>query len=206
MTIPFGLFSGFNVLVTSLTQPSLNRIRNSLMTQLPALSLILGGAASGKSRFAEQLCQQSGLSKLYIATAQVYDAEMADKVARHLTQRGTGWKTVEAPVNAGAALAQATPADVVLLDCATLWLTNVILGEYDLEAETTRLMAALVNCAAPVVVVSNEVGQGIVPDNALSRRFRNAQGGLNQTIAAQAELVVAVMAGLPLALKGKVPQ
>ena len=206
MTVPFGLFSGVNVLFTSLTYPPLDRIRNSLMTQLPALTLVLGGAASGKSRFAEQLCQHSGLTKLYVATAQVYDDEMAQKVAKHLTQRGTGWKTVEAPVDVGAALAQATPTDVVLLDCATLWLTNVILGEYDLEAEITRLMAALANCAAPVVVVSNEVGQGIVPDNALSRRFRNAQGGLNQTIAAQANLVVAVMAGLPLTLKGTVPQ
>lgn len=179
---------------------------SAFMNKLPALSLVIGGAASGKSRFAEGLCVQSGRSKIYVATAQVYDDEMAQKVTAHLAQRGTDWTTIEAPIDVASALAKARADDVVLLDCATLWLTNVILGEHDIEVETTNLLAAILPCPAPVVIVSNEVGQGIVPDNALSRKFRNAQGQLNQTLAAQAGLVVAVMAGLPLALKGAIPQ
>lgn len=166
------------------------------------LTLVLGGAASGKSKFAESLCEQSGLTKIYIATAQVFDNEMAAKIAVHLDQRGSNWTTIEAPLDVPSALATATASDIVLLDCATLWLTNVILGEHDLGEHQAALLAALTNCAAPVVVVSNEIGMGIVPDNALSRRFRNAQGQLNQDIAAIANTVIAVMAGLPLTLKG----
>jgi adenosylcobinamide kinase / adenosylcobinamide-phosphate guanylyltransferase len=176
------------------------------MNSLPALSLVIGGAASGKSRFAEGLCVQSGQSKIYVATAQVYDEEMTQKVVRHLAQRGDNWTTIEAPIDVASALGRATKKDVVLIDCATLWLTNIILGDFDLEAETAKLLTAISSCHAPVVIVSNEVGQGIVPDNALSRKFRNAQGQLNQALAKQAELVVAVMAGLPLALKGAIPK
>lgn len=176
------------------------------MSSLPSLTLVLGGAASGKSRFAEALCVQSGLAKIYIATAQIYDDEMAQKVAKHITQRGEGWTTIEAPLEIGTALLQASAGDVVLIDCATLWLTNVILGEHNVAAHSHLLLDAIASCPASVVIVSNEVGQGIVPDNALSRTFRNAQGQLNQTLAAQADLVVAVMAGLPLALKGTLPR
>lgn len=172
------------------------------MNNLPNLTLVLGGAASGKSKFAESLCVQSGLRRIYIATAQVFDAEMAAKVAKHLDQRGTGWTTIEAPLDVTSALETAGKDDVVLVDCATLWLTNVILGHHDLDAHTSALLTAIANTPATVVIVSNEVGQGIVPDNALSRKFRNAQGQLNQTIAARADTVVAVLAGLPLALKG----
>ena len=176
------------------------------MNNLSALSLVVGGAASGKSRFAESLCVQSARSKIYLATAQIYDDEMAQKVFSHLAQRGDDWQTIETPVNVASALEKVRSDNVILLDCATLWLTNVILGEYDLEAETAELLSAISSCPAPIVIVSNEVGQGIVPDNALSRKFRNAQGQLNQTLAAQAGLVVAVMAGLPLVLKGTIPQ
>ena len=172
---------------------------------LPKLTLVLGGAASGKSAFAENLVQGAGLRQTYIATAQVYDDEMADKVARHRDQRGDQWTTIEEPINIADALATAGAGDVVLIDCATLWLTNLILGGHDVTAKTQALLAAIDTCPAPVVIVSNEVGQGIVPDNALSRQFRNAQGRLNQDIAAKAGLVVAVMAGLPLALKGRLP-
>ncbi|MCO4846905.1 MAG: bifunctional adenosylcobinamide kinase/adenosylcobinamide-phosphate guanylyltransferase [Yoonia sp.] len=172
------------------------------MKHLPNLTLVLGGAASGKSAYAELLCTQSGRTKIYIATAQVFDDEMATKIAKHLDQRGTGWTTIEAPLDVASALTTAGDKDVVLVDCATLWLTNVILGDHDLDAQTDQFLTALLSCAAPVIIVSNEVGQGIVPDNALSRRFRNAQGQLNQDIAARADTVVAVMAGLPLALKG----
>lgn len=172
---------------------------------LPGLTLVLGGAASGKSAFAENLVLQGGDDPIYIATAQIFDDEMAAKVADHQSQRGDGWTTIEEPLDVAGALAKARPGQPILIDCATLWLTNVILGDHDITEETARLLKALRECPAPVVIVSNEVGQGIVPDNALSRRFRNAQGRLNQAIAADAELVVAVMAGLPLALKGRLP-
>ena len=130
---------------------------------------------------------------------------MRDRIATHRQDRGEGWETVDAPLDLAGALA-AVPADAaVLVDCATLWLTNHMLAEHDLALETGRLLAALAACAAPVVVVSNEVGWGIVPDNALARRFRDAQGRLNQQMAAQADLVVGVMAGLPFALKGRLP-
>lgn len=172
---------------------------------LPKLSLVLGGAASGKSAFAENLVLQSGNAPVYLATAQVFDDEMAEKVARHRDMRGAGWVTIEEPLDLGPALAQITPQQTVLIDCATLWLTNVILGDHDVADHTNALLTAIATCQGPVVVVSNEVGQGIVPDNALSRKFRNAQGGLNQQIAAEADLVVAVMAGLPVVLKGQLP-
>jgi len=165
------------------------------------LTLITGGAKSGKSRFAERLVTESGLRRLYLATAQVWDAEMRVKVDAHLADRGPGWHTLEAPRDIAAALHEVGPADAVLLDCATMWLTNVMLAEQDVPAACAVFVQAMADCAAPVVVVSNEVGQGIVPDNALARRFRNAQGALNQAIAGQADRVVAVMAGLPLVLK-----
>jgi len=172
---------------------------------LPKLALVLGGAASGKSAFAENLVLQSGNAPVYLATAQVFDDEMAEKVTRHRNMRGAGWTTIEEPLDLGTALANITPQQTVLIDCATLWLTNVILGDHDVADHTNALLTSIAACQGPVVVVSNEVGQGIVPDNALSRKFRNAQGGLNQQIAAEADLVVAVMAGLPLTLKGRFP-
>ena len=171
------------------------------MNSLPKLTLVLGGAASGKSAYAEGLIEASGLQKVYIATAQVFDAEMEAKVARHRAMRGNGWITVEEPLHVSAVLSQVKHGQAVLLDCATLWLTNVMLADHDIAEASTELAQGLALCPGPVVIVSNEVGQGIVPDNALARRFRNAQGALNQAIAAQANSVVAVMAGLPLVLK-----
>lgn len=172
---------------------------------LPKLSLVLGGAASGKSAFAERLVLQGGGTPLYLATAQVWDDEMAQKVATHRAARGDGWITVEEPLDVAGQLAKLRADEPVLIDCATLWLTNVILGDHDPDAMSDDLITAVRVCPAPVTIVSNEVGQGIVPDNALSRRFRNAQGRLNQQLAAEADLVVAVMAGLPLVLKGQLP-
>jgi len=172
---------------------------------LPKLTLILGGATSGKSAFAESLVLDTDLTPIYIATAQVYDDEMATKVARHRDIRGDLRTTIEEPVGVAAVLDQMKPSQAVLIDCATLWLTNIMLNHHDIAAESLVLVTALRNCRAPVVIVSNEVGQGIVPDNALSRSFRNAQGTLNQSIAAESDLVVAVMAGLPLVLKGQLP-
>lgn len=169
---------------------------------LPKLTLVLGGAASGKSVWAEGLVTRTGLTRVYIATAQAYDAEMRVKIDAHRAARGPGWRTIEAPLDLGTALVGVTAGDAVLLDCATLWLSNHLLADHDLTAEGATLIAALRACPAPVVVVSNEVGLSIVPDNALARRFQGAQGRLNQRLAAEAGLVVQVIAGLPQVLKG----
>lgn len=178
----------------------------SLQTwNLPGLSLVVGGARSGKSRLAERLVTGTGKRRHYIATAQAWDSEMRAKIAAHQADRGADWLTHEAPRDVAAVLAQVPPEDVVLLDCATLWLTNALLAEADMAAECAGLLEALGSCAALVVVVSNEVGWGIVPDNALARAFREHQGRLNQQIAAQAGLVLGVMAGLPMVLKGQLP-
>ncbi len=172
---------------------------------LPRLSLVLGGARSGKSRLAERLATGSARPRRYIATAEAWDDEMRDRIARHRADRGDAWETVEAPLDLASALGAAGQGEVVLIDCATLWLTNHLLAEHDLAVETASLLAALAACPAPVIMVSNEVGWGIVPDNALARAFRDAQGRLNQHMAAQADLVVGVMAGLPMVLKGHLP-
>lgn len=176
------------------------------MTQkLPGLSLVLGGAASGKSAFAERLVADSGQACVYLATARAWDAEMHDKIARHRARRGDGWRTVEEPLEPGDALLAAAAGEAVLFDCATMWLSNHLLAGSDPEAAEARLFAGLSACAAPVVVVSNEVGLSVVPDNPLARRFREAQGRLNQALAARAGLVVNVVAGLARVLKGTLP-
>ena len=172
---------------------------------LPRLSFVIGGARSGKSALAERLATGSTRPRRYIATAEAWDDEMRARIARHRADRGAAWETVEAPLDLCAALAGAGQDQVALVDCATLWLTNHLLAEHDLDAETALLLAALEACPAPVIMVSNEVGWGIVPDNALARAFRDAQGRLNQRLAAQADLVVGVMAGLPMVLKGRMP-
>lgn len=172
---------------------------------LPPLTLVVGGARSGKSAFAERLVVQSGRPRRYIATAEAWDNEMRDRIALHRNDRGADWTTVEAPLDLATALAAARTEEAILVDCATLWLTNHLLADHDLVAETATLVAALVACPAPVVIVSNETGWGIVPENALARRFRDEQGRLNQRLAAEAELVVTVIAGLPLVLKGQLP-
>lgn len=170
---------------------------------MPAnVTFILGGAASGKSAFAEQLCANAGKDKVYWATAQVFDAEMREKVSRHLKQRGEGWTTVEEPETAAHVLAPLFSDQVCLMDCATMWLSNHFLAEHDLDAATEELLSAIGRCQADVVIVSNETGLGIVPENKLARRFREAQGRLNIALAARADTVVQVTAGLPLVLKG----
>jgi adenosylcobinamide kinase/adenosylcobinamide-phosphate guanylyltransferase len=176
--------------------------KNEDFVNLDALTVVTGGAKSGKSRFAEGLATASGRPRVYIATAEAWDDEMRSRIAAHLKDRGTGWQTVEAPRDVAGALALVGPEAVVLLDCATLWLTNHMLADADLARESATLLQALKNCPAPVIVVTNELGWSIVPDNALARRFRDAQGRLNQQLAAQADLVVAVISGLPLVLKG----
>ncbi len=172
---------------------------------LPKLSLILGGAASGKSAFAEALVTATAAPRIYIATAQAFDDEMRAKIAAHIATRGDSWRTMEAPLNAADAFLGVADQDVVLLDCATMWLSNHLLEDTDLVLEEARLLAAIEQCKGRVVVVSNDVGMGIVPDNALARQFREAQGALNQKLAAQADFAALIVAGLPVVLKGQMP-
>ena len=173
--------------------------------KLPALTFVVGGARSGKSRLAEGLVTGSGLPRHYIATAEAWDDEMRARIARHQADRGPDWTTWSAPRAVETVVAQIPQGHVALLDCATLWLTNELLSGADITARSQTLLNALTACLAPVVVVSNEVGWGIVPENALAREFRDHQGRLNQQIAARADLVVGVMAGLPMVLKGVMP-
>ena len=176
------------------------------MKMLQRLTFVLGGASSGKSVYAEGLAVGTGLPRTYIATAQAFDAEMRAKIDLHRTQRGPDWTTVEAPYDLAPALKAVPAGQGVLLDCVTLWLSNLLLREEPTpDDDIAKVLAALERMEGPVIVVSNEVGQGIVPENRLARRFRAMQGGLNRDIAARADTVVAVMAGLPLALKGPLP-
>ena len=165
------------------------------------LTLILGGARSGKSRYAEGLITALPGPWIYVATAEARDSEMAERIAAHRARRGTGWTTIEAPRDLAGALA-AHGKTPVLVDCLTLWLSNVLLADADVDAEIAQLEGSLAHVAAPIVLVANEVGFGIVPDNALGRRFRDLQGLLNQRIAARADRVILVVAGLPLTMKG----
>ncbi|MEM1420070.1 MAG: bifunctional adenosylcobinamide kinase/adenosylcobinamide-phosphate guanylyltransferase [Pseudomonadota bacterium] len=168
------------------------------------LVFVLGGARSGKSRFAEELASKSQRGVIYIATAQAFDAEMADRIDRHRAQRPVDWRTVDAPLELPAALASARRSGAfVLVDCLTLWLSNTMLAERDVEAACAELISALSegDGEGDIACVSNEVGLSIVPDNPLGRRFRDAQGRLNQQVAAVADRVVFVAAGLPLQLK-----
>jgi len=165
------------------------------------LTLVLGGARSGKSRYAESLVTALPPPWLYVATAEAGDSEMVARVAAHQARRGPSWTTIETPRNVAETLG--THADTpTLVDCLTLWLSNVVLADADVDAEIEQLDEALARAAAPIVLVANEVGFGIVPDSALGRRFRDLQGLLNQRIAARADRVVLVVAGLPLTLKG----
>ena len=169
-----------------------------------AACLVLGGARSGKSRHAEMLARRHSGSLHYIATAESRDdAEMAARIARHKADRGSGWVTHEAPfalVECLEALEREN-APVVVLDCLTLWLSNLLLAERDIETEGARLADFVARCPYRLIMVSNEVGLSIVPDNALARRFRDAAGILNQRIAAVSTEVVFMAAGLPLHLK-----
>ena len=165
-------------------------------------TLVLGGARSGKSRFAENLVTRSGLPRTYVATSAAHDSEMADRIAAHKLQRGADWSTLEEQTDLVGVLTHAArPDGAVLVDCLTLWLSNLMMAELDLAAETTRLCAVIPKLEGPCVFVSNEVGMGIVPDNRMSRDFRDAQGRLNQQIAGVCGQVVFVAAGLPLLLK-----
>ena len=172
------------------------------MTAL-ATTLVLGGARSGKSAFAERLIGDSGLARIYLATATAGDDEMQSRINHHRARRGDGWITVEEPLALVEALTrEATHGRAVLVDCLTLWLSNLMLAERDPEVEARRLTRFLGVAKYPIVFVSNEVGLGLVPETPLGRSFRDAQGRLNQAVARVASSVVFVVAGLPLVLKG----
>ncbi len=163
--------------------------------------LITGGARSGKSRLAEARLADFPGAPVYIATAEVRDPEMAARVAAHRARR-PDWRTIEEPLDLPGALAASEGQGPRLVDCLTLWLSNILLAGRDIPAEIARLRAALAAARAPVVLVTNEVGSGIVPDNRLSRDFRDAQGWLNQDMGALALEVWLVVAGQPLQIKG----
>lgn len=165
------------------------------------VTLILGGARSGKSRYAEGLIGALPRPWVYIATAEAKDSEMAERIAAHKARREAGWQTVEAPHELPEVLAAAPQDAAVLVDCLTLWLSNLMHGSFKLDAMTAHLEQALAARSGQTVLVSNEVGLGIVPDNELGRRFRDAQGTLNQRIAAHAQRVIMMVAGLPVAVK-----
>jgi adenosylcobinamide kinase/adenosylcobinamide-phosphate guanylyltransferase len=164
--------------------------------------LVVGGQRSGKSRFAEGLVLQSGRRPVYIATAGARDAEMAERIAVHRRRRGPDWSTVEEPFDlAGAIDRAAGEGTAVLVDCLTLWLSNLIEAGRDVDRETEGLLAALERAKAAVVLVSNEVGSGVIPENALARRYADALGTLNQRVATSVGRVVLMAAGQPILLK-----
>lgn len=165
------------------------------------VTLVLGGARSGKSAHALRLVEAARPRRLFVATAQAFDAEMAERITRHRAERGEGWDTVEAPLLEGLRTLAAGEA-AVLVDCLTLWLSNIMLSGADVDRATGRLLDDVARMGAPVVIVSNEVGMGLVPETPLGRAFRDAQGRLNQRVAALADRVDFVAAGLPLRLKG----
>jgi adenosylcobinamide kinase/adenosylcobinamide-phosphate guanylyltransferase len=164
--------------------------------------LVLGGARSGKSRYAESLVERQPGPCIYLATAEAKDAEMAERIAYHRQRRGGRWETLEEPLELASALSRAArPDGAVLVDCLTLWLSNLLGAGRDPAAETEALVAALPRFAGPVVFVTNEVGLGIVPENALARAFIDHAGRLHQSIAGAAQSVVFMAAGLRLQLK-----
>lgn len=166
-----------------------------------SILFVTGGARSGKSAYAERRVAAWPEPHCYIATAEAWDAEMADRIARHRDRRGSGWSTREAPLELVAALDATDGGGARLVDCLTLWLSNLLHAERDWAAEGRALAAALARQKSPVAVVTNEVGLGIVPENALARRFRDAAGLLNQWVADAASEAVLVVAGQALTLK-----
>jgi adenosylcobinamide kinase/adenosylcobinamide-phosphate guanylyltransferase len=171
------------------------------LSPLAPVTLVLGGQRSGKSAYAESLIEARGPG-LYLATAEARDGEMAERIRHHRQRRGNRWQTVEEPLDLLGALRRAGDDRPVLVDCLTLWLSNLLGAKRDPAAETAKLVGGLTDVKAPLVFVSNEVGGGIIPDNALARAFADAAGRMNQAVAAAADRVVLVVAGIPVAVKG----
>jgi len=179
--------------IRKLSMPAIN---------LPPLTLVLGGARSGKSSHAERLLTTLPPPWGYVATAEALDAEMRQRIDVHQARRGSGWISYETPLDLAGVLSGHAAGTPCLVDCLTLWLSNLMHARRDIARETETLVEALSKRTAPCIMVSNEVGLGIVPDNALARQFRDEAGRLNQRIAAGADRVVFVAAGLPMILKG----
>ena len=168
--------------------------------------LVLGGARSGKSRIALELAESASAQRTYIATAQAFDDEMRERIAQHQRERDGSWQTIDAPLELAQAIGAHTgPGQAVLVDCLTLWLSNALLAERDLILEADRLIHVVQEASGPLILVSNEVGHGIVPSTPLGRRFRDEQGRLNQRMAAACDAVVFVAAGCPIILKPAPP-
>jgi adenosylcobinamide kinase / adenosylcobinamide-phosphate guanylyltransferase len=178
------------------------RVMTFSSATLPPLTLVLGGARSGKSRYGEALVSSLKPPWIYLATAQAFDAEMDARIAEHRARRGVEWVTRDAPIDVPAAILSSPKGQPVLIDCLTLWLTNLMLADHDIEAWTLKLLDCLGKAPGPVVMISNEVGLGIVPENALARRFRDEAGRLHQRLAAKANTVILMVAGLPITAKG----
>ncbi|WP_306256928.1 bifunctional adenosylcobinamide kinase/adenosylcobinamide-phosphate guanylyltransferase [Pararhizobium sp. IMCC21322] len=165
-------------------------------------ALILGGARSGKSAYAEQMVLACGNTPHYVATSQIFDDEMKQRVQQHQHRRGTHWSVTEEPLNLREAIEDApTGSSAILVDCLTLWLSNLMHHERNVDNETSQLLDLIPGLSRPIVFVSNEVGMGIVPENALARSFRDHQGRLNQKLAVTVDRVDFIAAGLPLNLK-----
>lgn len=166
------------------------------------IHFVLGGARSGKTRHALILAESAGLAPAYVATATAFDNEMQARIDAHKAERDSRWVTIEAPLALpGTIRTHAATDRVLLVDCLTLWLNNLMFGEEDVAQATDALCAALQEAGGPVILVSNEIGLGLVPETPLGRRFRDAQGRLNQRVAEVADRVTFVAAGLPLQLK-----
>ena len=163
------------------------------------MTLVLGGARSGKSAYAEGLVEAAPAPWLYLATAEAFDDEMRARIALHRERRSENWVTRDAPIDLPRAVAGAQGP--VLVDCLTLWMTNLILSDADVPDAVAALLDACANAPGPIILVGNEVGLGIVPDNALARRFRDEAGRLHQRLAAQADRVIFMVAGLPMTVK-----
>jgi len=171
----------------------------------PKMLLILGGASSGKSAFAESLVLKSGRKPVYLATCVATDSEMKARIKRHRDRRDGRWRELEVPTDLAGALGWIAADEIVLVDCMTLWLSNLMESNQDIDEASKRVQAQIKSSAAPVVLVSNELGLGLVPETKLGRDFRDEQGRLNQKLAASANIVAFIAAGLPLVLKGKLP-
>ena len=174
---------------------------STLMHNNKQKTLIIGGAASGKSQYAENLLKNSKQEKLYLASANIYDKEMQAKIEKHRLRRGDDWTTITEPLNAADKIAKLNKQQIMLFDCATMWLTNHFLAENDIHSEIELLIDTMNNSSGSIITVTNEVGAGIIPENSMAREFREIQGDLNQRLAASAIHVVQVIAGLPLTLK-----
>jgi adenosylcobinamide kinase / adenosylcobinamide-phosphate guanylyltransferase len=169
---------------------------------IPLGLLVLGGARSGKSRYAQARAEALDGALVYVATGQALDEEMADRIRRHRADRGERWRTIEAPLDLADAMAEASAPDrIVLVDCLTLWASNLLFSDRDPERAISALIEAVRAAPGDIILVANEVGLGIVPDNALARQFRDLAGRINQAIAECVSEVQFVAAGLPLRLK-----